>query len=98
MLPKNVTTIRQLLYWEYAKLIGGSAVGDRKNYGFVMHTYKKLAGGQLHPSAILRENHLLVETGMARAYSGAAGALQREHITPKGRGGPDTIDNQDGVL
>ena len=34
-------TVRDLVYWEYAKLISGSAVGDRKNYGFIMHTFQK---------------------------------------------------------
>lgn len=94
MPPKGVRTVRQLIYWEYAKLIAGRAVGDRKNYRFVMYTYKKLDAGQLHPSAILRENKLLVEGEEACAYCGACGCeLQWEHIIPSSRGGPDTIDN-----
>jgi hypothetical protein len=88
MPPKNVTTIRQLIYWEYAKLIAGRAVGDRKNYGFVTHTYKKLAAGQMHPSAILREDHQLVEGGMVCAYCGAVERLQWEHIIPPQPGRP----------
>jgi hypothetical protein len=91
--PKNVKTVRQLIWWEYAKLIAGSAVGDRKNYRFVMHTYKKLEAGQLHPSTILRENKLLVGSDECCAYCRAKGGLQWEHIIPKSRGGPDTIDN-----
>lgn len=94
MPPKNVRSIRQLIYWEYAKLIAGSAVGDRKNYRFVMYTYQKLEKGQLHPSAILRENKLLVEHEKACAYcEGCSQELQWEHIIPRSRGGPDTIDN-----
>ena len=30
MPPPVVKTIRDLIYWEYAKLIAGSAVGSRK--------------------------------------------------------------------
>jgi len=45
--PKNIKTVRDLVYWEYAKLISGSAVGNRKNYGFVMHTFKKLKDRQI---------------------------------------------------
>jgi hypothetical protein len=30
MPPPNVRTIRQLLYWEYAKLVAERAVGDRE--------------------------------------------------------------------
>ena len=93
MPPKNVKTIRELIYWEYAKLIAGRAVGDRKNYGFVMHTYKRLCSNQMAPSAILRENKLLVEGECCCAYCGSKENLQWEHIIPKSRAGPDTIDN-----
>jgi hypothetical protein len=94
MPPKNVKTVRQLIYWEYAKLIAGSAVGDRKNYRFVMYSYKRLDGGQMDPSAILRENKLLVEAEKVCAYcEKACDELQWEHIIPRSRSGPDTIDN-----
>ena len=93
MPPKNVRTIRELICWEYAKLIAGSAVGNRKNYGFVMHTYKRLTEAQINPSAILRENKMLVESDCCCAYCGDKENLQWEHIIPKSRGGPDSIDN-----
>jgi hypothetical protein len=91
--PKHVRTVRQLIYWEYAKLISGRAVGDRKNYRFVTYTYKRLQSGRAEPSAILRENQLLVEGDCCCAYCGATDELQWEHIIPQSRGGPDTIDN-----
>lgn len=92
--PKNVKTVRELVYWEYAKLIAGSAVGDRKNYGFVMNAYNKLKEGKLHPSTILRENQKLVKEGADTcAYCSCKENLQWEHIIPRSRGGPDTIDN-----
>ena len=31
-MPSNFSTVRELIYWEYAKLIAGAAVGDRLNY------------------------------------------------------------------
>lgn len=93
MPPRNIKTVRDLIYWEYAKLISGSAVGNRKNYGFVMHTFKKLKESRIHPSAILRENKKLVEESNKCAYCGSAEALHWEHIIPKSRGGPDSIDN-----
>lgn len=37
MPPTAVKTIKDLIYWEYAKLISESALHDRKNYGFIMH-------------------------------------------------------------
>ncbi len=94
MPPKNVRTIRDLIYWEYAKLIAGSAVGDRKNYGFIMHTYNNLRTKKIHPSAILRENQMLVkEASNTCSYCGCNENLQWEHIIPKSRAGPDSIDN-----
>jgi hypothetical protein len=93
MPPKNVRTIRELVYWEYAKLIAGSAVGDRKNYGFVMHIFRRLKEGQISPSAIIHENKMLVECECCCAYCGGKENLQWEHIIPRSRGGPDTIDN-----
>jgi hypothetical protein len=92
--PKVAKTVRDLIYWEYAKLIAGSAVGDRENYRFVMHQFKRLRAGQASPSKILRENRKLAEAGTACAYCGSTGAHHWDHIIPKSRGGPDTFDNQ----
>jgi hypothetical protein len=94
MPPKNIRTVRHLIYWEYAKMIAGSAIGDRRNYGFVMHCFKKLDAGHMSPSAILRENKLLVESDRLCVYCASeCDNLQWEHIIPKSRGGLDTIDN-----
>ena len=49
MPPSHVKTIRELIYWEYAKLIAEAAVGSRKNYGFVTHSYKRLKSGKMNP-------------------------------------------------
>lgn len=90
----SVKTIRDLIYWEYAKLIAGSAVGDRKNYGFVMHTYQKLKNQQIKPSEILRENQRLFESEKSCAYCGCYDNLEWEHIIPRAKVDIDTIDNQ----
>lgn len=94
MPPKNVRTVRQLIYWEYAKLMAGSAVGDRRNFRYVTYCYKKLDTGKLTPSTILRENKLLVMGEKVCSYcESECPDLQWEHILPKSEGGPDTIDN-----
>jgi len=93
MAPRNVKTIRDLIFWEYAKLIAGSACGNRHDWPFVVQRWTKLRRGRIKPSAILRENKLLVEAPEACAYCGSTEGLQWEHIIPKSRGGPDTIDN-----
>jgi hypothetical protein len=86
-------TVRDLLYWEYAKLIAGSATGDRRAFGFVTVTYRKLREGKLNPSAILTENKRLIFEGESCAYCGATGRLEWEHVIPLAVGGPDSIDN-----
>ncbi len=94
MPPKNVRTVRQLIYWEYAKLIAGRAVGDSKNWRFVMYTFKKLDGGQMKPSEILRENKLLYKEREGCVYCQDQRAdLQWDHLIPKSRGGSETMDN-----
>lgn len=95
MPPSAVKTIGDLIYWEYAKLVAGSAIKDRKNYGFIMYTYQEFKNGNKKPSDILRENQLLINLYSDKcAYCGNNDNLQWEHIIPTSRTGPDTIDNQ----
>src|SRR5437667_1131438 len=85
--------IRELIYWEYAKLVSGSATGDRRNYRFVMYTYQRLLARKAQPSAILRENKHLFEEEHRCAYCPTTEPLQWDHIIPKSRGGPESMDN-----
>lgn len=94
MPPPAVKTTRDLIYWEYAKIISGSAVGDRKNYPFIMYTFQKLKKGQLHPSDILRENKLQCEGGKCCVYCGSKDNLAWDHIIPQVKLVINTIDNQ----
>lgn len=86
-------TVRALIYWEYAKLISGRAVGDRASYGFVNTTYQRLMDGRIAPSTILTENKRLLKTGEVCAYCGATAHLHWEHIVPLALNGPNSIDN-----
>ena len=81
MPPKAVKTIRDLIYWEYAKLVSGSALGDRKNYGFVMSAFKKLQGGEMKWSEVLREDLSMDQTKCA--YCGKSEDLSNDHIVAK---------------
>lgn len=103
-MPPRRTSVREFVYYEYAKLITQAAKGPRPEatagkkpraawWGFVACTYRKLQDGTIHPSNVARENKLLVKADNACAYCGATEGLQWDHIIPKSRGGPDTIDN-----
>ncbi len=46
MPPAVVKTVRDLIYWQYAKIIAESAGMGKKDYGFVMNKFKQLRGGQ----------------------------------------------------
>lgn len=81
MPPSAVKTIRDLIFWEYAKLISGSALKDRKNYGFVMHNFKLLQSGKKRWSDILRED-MNMDTSKC-AYCGNVEDLSNDHIVPK---------------
>jgi hypothetical protein len=99
--PKSVF---ETIMYEYAKLIADRAIDERDSsapaarngaayWSFVAHTFRRLNAGQMAPSAVLRENKLLMRAGAVCAYCDAAEQLQWEHIIPISRGGPDNIDN-----
>jgi hypothetical protein len=84
--PKFVRTVRQLIYWEYAKFVAGIAVADRRAFAFARYTFNRLLAGQIEMSAIVRENKFLMERGPICAYCGVEEGLQWEHVIPKSRG------------
>jgi hypothetical protein len=92
-MSRSFATVRELIYWEYAKLISEGAIGNRSNYKFANFTFQNLVNGKTKPSSILSENKQLLMLGNVCAYCGANGELQWEHIIPLSAGGPDSIDN-----
>lgn len=42
MPPPVVKTVRDLIFWQYAKIIAESAGFGKRNYGFVMKSFKSL--------------------------------------------------------
>jgi hypothetical protein len=88
MPPKYVTTVRQLIYWEYARLIARAA-GFEGNYGFIVSRYKKLASGEMAWSSSVRDHEKELEKGMVCVYCGTATGLSTDHIVPVSRAGVD---------
>ena len=90
--PRAVKNIRELIYWEYAKLIA-KAAGFEKNYGFIMSKYMKLKKGEIKFSDISRDDMLQMKRERACIYCGSTKNLTFDHIIPVSRGGPDIPSN-----
>ncbi len=88
MPPKYVSTVRQLIYWEYAKLIA-KAAGFEGNYGFIVSRYKKLVSGEMNWSSSVRDYEKEMEKGVVCVYCGATTHLSTDHIIPISRGSVD---------
>jgi hypothetical protein len=91
--PSAVKTIRDLIFWQYAKIISESAGYGKKQFGFVMDRFKKLASGEINWSTSIREYIKEKEKKDICIYCENKTDLTLEHIMPRSRGGPDTTDN-----
>ncbi|MCL4435316.1 MAG: HNH endonuclease [Thaumarchaeota archaeon] len=93
MPPAAVKTIRDLIFWQYSKIIAESAGLGKSNYGFIMDRFKKLQRGDISWSTSIREYVKEREERDRCIYCGAEGKLTLEHILPLSRNGPDDPDN-----
>lgn len=86
MPDREVKTIRDLIFYQYAKIIAKSAMGpDAKKtaYAFIKAKFRELRDNAMKWSDILREDKQLMESELECAYCGATGDLHWEHIVPK---------------
>ncbi len=90
MPDREVLNIRDLIYFQYAKIIARSAFkaadgqeAKELHYGFIKNTFRDLKNGGKSWSHIEREDWQLVEAEKKCIYCGSAENLQREHIVPK---------------
>jgi len=102
MPPKYVTTVRELIYWEYARLIARAA-GLGENYGFIVSRYKKLVSGEMKWANTARDFAKQYEKGDICVYCGATTSLSTDHIIPISRAGVDPrivalLDSEDNCV
>ncbi len=86
MPDRDVTNIKELIYYQYAKVMGRSAFGPnakRDSYGFIKQSFRDLKDGRKQWSDITREDKQFVQNEKACIYCGALGGLQWEHVVPK---------------
>ena len=91
--PRAVKTIEDLIFWQYAKIISASAGFGKRQYGFVMDRFRKLASGEISWSTSIREYVKEREKEDVCIYCGKKRDLTVEHILPRSRGGPDIAAN-----
>jgi len=93
MPPRAIRTLKDLLFWQYAKIISESAGFGKSNYGFIMDRFKRLRSGEIEWSSSIREWIHEMENPDRCIYCGADEKLIVEHMIPLSRGGPDHPDN-----
>ncbi len=92
MPPAYVKTIREEIYYEYAKLISRSALGSIQ-YPFVADRFKRLRDGSVTISGTIREWEREQELPHECVFCGSREDLSTDHLIPKNRGGDDSADN-----
>lgn len=90
MPDRDVKTIRDLICYQYSKIVARSAFGvpdgkeaKNKHYGFIKKTFRELKSGSKSWSEITREDWQLIKAEKRCAYCGSENELHREHIVPK---------------
>jgi len=92
MPPAYVSTIREEIYYEYAKLISRSAYGMLQR-GFVTERFKKLRDGEITISGTIREWEREQELPKQCVFCRSTSDLTTDHLIPRSRGGDDSADN-----
>jgi hypothetical protein len=90
--PAVVKTLKDLLYWQYAKIIAESAGMGNHDYGFVMNKFKQLKQGQISWNEI-REYIKEKNNADECIFCGQTTDLTLEHLLPRHFNGPDTEKN-----
>jgi len=93
MPPSAVKTVRDLIYWQYAKIISESAGAGKKQYAFVMNRFKRLQSGEIEWSGAIREYIRERDLPTQCIYCQSSTNLSFDHLIPRSRGGPDIGDN-----
>lgn len=93
MPDKDVATIKDLIYYQYAKIIAKSAMespdgrtAKSAHYGFIKKKFMELKTGKISWSDILREDWQFVASEKECIYCKSDTNMNKEHIVPKSTG------------
>ncbi len=81
MFPSAIVTIREVILWEYARLISEEALGDRNNWRLTLHHFEQLNSNKKRWAHIL-EKEVMIDPNRC-AYCGTGEDLSVTHIVPK---------------
>jgi len=90
--PPAIKSVRDLIYWQYAKIIADSAGMGKRNWGFTMSRFKKLQKEEIFWNQI-REYVKERERSDECIFCGAKVSLSMEHLFPQSKNGPTTERN-----
>jgi 5-methylcytosine-specific restriction endonuclease McrA len=90
MPDRDVSTIRDIIYYQYSKIIARSAFASidgkearAKSYGFIKQTFRELKSGKKSWSEITREDWQFVQSERKCIYCEMESDLTKEHIVPR---------------
>ncbi|MEM4736713.1 MAG: HNH endonuclease [Nitrososphaeria archaeon] len=92
MPPPAVKTVRDLIFWQYAKIISESSGFGKKNWGFIMRKFKQLREGEIFWNEI-REYVKEREKKDECIFCGRKKDLTLDHLFPRCLNGPDDEKN-----
>lgn len=90
--PRVVKSIKDLIHWEYAKIVAESA-GMKDQYGFIMSRFNKLKNGEMKWKDAEKDAKDYLKEERKCIYCGSASDLTIDHIIPQSKGGPDIAAN-----
>jgi len=93
MPPPSIKTVREIIYYQYAKIVSESAGFGKANYGMIMSRVNKLKSGEINWSSAAREWQKEFEKPNECIYCGDVTGLTVEHILPRNCGGEDILEN-----
>ena len=88
--PAVVKNVRDLIFWQYAKIISESAGFGKKSWGFVMTKFKQLNEGEISWNEI---REYIKEKRDECIFCGAKTNLTMDHMMPRCFNGPDDEKN-----
>ena len=81
MFPSAIVTIKEVIFWEYARLISEEKVGDRNNWRLTLHHFEQLNSDKNRWAHILKEE--VGSDPRKCEYCGADEELVSARIVPK---------------